>query len=141
MLIEVKTKIEFIIDNKSKKKAVTYVLDTEFFANAEYQVTGMLEELKKQSTVKSYDVLALKQSPIKEVITNHDGEHSYIATLEDIFTEDDGTEKKLKYKVLLWADNHQQALSHITELIKQGYDLAIKGIKEVDYEYLNENVD
>jgi hypothetical protein len=141
MLIEVKTKVEFIIDNKSKKKAVTYVLDTEFFANAEYQVTGMLEELKKQSTVKSYDVLSLKQSPIKEVITNHDGEHSYIATLEDIFTEDDGTEKKLKYKVLLWADNHQQALAHITELVKQGYDLAIKGIKEVDYEYLNENVD
>ena len=140
MLIEAKAKVEFNIGNKPKKKAVTYVLDTEFFSNAEYQVTGMLEEAKKQSTVNNYEILSLKQSPIKEVITQYEGEHSYIGTLEDVFTEDDGTEKRIKYKVLLWADDHQQALTRITELVRQGYDLIIKGIKEVDYEYLNENI-
>lgn len=140
MLIEAKAKVEFNIGNKPKKKAMTYVLDTEFFSNAEYQIIGMLEEAKNQSTVNNYELLSLKQSPIKEVITEYEGEHSYIGTLEDVFTEDDGTEKRIKYKVLLWADDHQQALTRITELVKQGYDLIIKGIKEVDYEYLNENI-
>lgn len=141
MLIEVKAKVEFVIDNKTKKKMMTYILDTEFFSNAEYQVTGMLEEAKNQGTVRNYDIVSLKQSQIKEVVTENEGEHSYIATLEDIFTTDEGVEKKLKYKIMLWADNHQQALSRTLALARQGYDLAVKGIKEVDYEYLNEEAE
>jgi hypothetical protein len=61
---------------------------------------------------------------------------TYIATLKDIWLADDGTEKSLKYKVLLWADDLTQANSHIQQLAREGYDMQIEGIKQVDYEYL-----
>ena len=59
-----------------------------------------------------------------------------MATLKDIWLEDDGTEKYLKYKVLLWADSPSQAMSNTLQLSKEGYDMQIEGIKQVDYEYL-----
>jgi hypothetical protein len=32
--------------------------------------------------------------------------------------------------------NHSQALQRVNELARQGYDMQIEGIKQVDYEYL-----
>ena len=55
----------------------------------------------------------------------------------DIFHEDDGTEKVLKYKVLLWADNLTEANHNVQLLAHEGYDMQIEGIKQVDYEYMD----
>jgi hypothetical protein len=63
---------------------------------------------------------------------------TFIVTLRDIFHDDDGNEKSLRYKVLLWANDLSQANERAHHLVHQGYDMQIEGIKEVEYEYLVE---
>lgn len=137
MLIEVKVKVARVIDGKTRKRTETYVMDREFFSQAEYDVSALLNE---DTTVEDFQIQNLKVSQIKEIDeqTINNSIPSFIATLIDIFLQDDGTEKKLKYKTLLWADNLTAANRRANELSHQGYDMQIEGIKQVDYEYLVE---
>ena len=136
MLIEVKVKVARIIDGKTRKRTENFIVDKEFFAEAEYAVTENLNNEISQGIVDSFEIQSLKISQIKEVAPQFDGDDTFIATLKDIWLDDDGTEKSLKYKVLLWADDLTQANSHIQQLAREGYDMQIEGIKQVDYEYL-----
>ena len=142
MLIEVKVKVARRIDDKVRKRTETFILDKEFFSEAEYAVTTHLNEENIAGLIDDYDIQSLRISPIKEVCDQWlsdytlSGYPAFIATLKDIFHADDGTEKTLKYKVLLWAQNHSQALQRVQQLARQGYDMQIEGIKQVDYEYL-----
>lgn len=141
MLIEVKAKVAYIIDAKVKRKTETYILDKEFFAEAEYEVTSLLNTQQTEGTVDNFEIQSLKTAAVKEIITQYEGEHSYIATLKDIFLQDDGSEKPLKYKVLLWANSISEAMHNVREIASQGYDMSIEGLKEVDYQYLNTQED
>ena len=138
MLIEVKVKVARVIDGKTRKRTETYVLNKEFFSQAEYDVA---EPLNGDTAIEDFQIQSLKLSQIKEIDDQSidNSIPSFIATLIDIFHEDDGTEKKLKYKVLLWADNLTSANRRALELSHQGYDMLVEGIKQVDYEYLTRN--
>ena len=138
MLIEVKVKVARVIDGKTRKRTETYVLNKEFFSQAEYDVA---ELLNGDTAIEDFQIQSLKLSQIKEIDDQSidNSIPSFIATLIDIFHEDDGTEKKLKYKVLLWADNLTSANRRALELSHQGYDMLVEGIKQVDYEYLTRN--
>jgi len=139
MLIEVKVKVARIIDGKTRKRTETYIVDNcELFVNAEHEVMAVLSEEQSSGTVDNFEIQCLRISSIKEVCTEYSGSISYIATLKDVFITDDGTEKELKYKVLLWADNLTAANRRANELSHQGYDMRIESIKQVDYEYLVE---
>ena len=137
MLIEVKAKVAWIIDGKVKRKQETFILDKEVFAEAEYAVMSLLEGYRREGTVDNFEIQGLKLSIVKEVITQYQGECTFIASLRDVFLQDDGSEKVLRYKVLLWADNISDAMAHTRELASQGYDMQIDGLKEVNYTYLN----
>ena len=139
MLIEVKAKVAWKIDNKIKKKLETYIIDKEVFAEAEYAVMTLLNNYINDSTVESFEIIGLKLSVVKEIITQHEGESSFIATLRDTMLQDDGSEKQIKYKVLLWADNISEAMTHTREIAQQGYDMQIDSLKEVNYTYLEDN--
>ena len=145
MLVEVKVKVARITDGKTRKRTETFIIpDCELFVNAEHLVMQTLTEELESHLIESFEILSLKQSPIKEVCSQwledcNNGFPPFIATLKDIFLTDEGTEKSIKYKVLLWASNHTQALSRVQELSRQGYDMHIEGIKEVDYQYLTED--
>lgn len=139
MLIEVKTKVAWKIDNKIKKKLETYIIDKEIFAEAEYVVMKLLNDAINDSTVESFEITSLRLSVVKEIITQYEGESSFIATLRDTMLQDDGSEKQIKYKVLLWADNISEAMTHTREIAQQGYDMQIDGLKEVNYTYLENN--
>ena len=139
MLIEVKAKVAWKIDNKIKKKLETYIIDKEVFAEAEYAVMTLLNNYINDSTVESFEIIGLKLSVVKEIITQYDGESSFIATLRDTMLQDDGSEKQIKYKVLLWADNISEAMTHTREIAQQGYDMQIDSLKEVNYTYLEDN--
>ena len=141
MLIEVKVKVSRIIDNKTRKRTETYILDKELFAEAEYKVTEELTEEQDSNLLENFEIQSLRISPIKEVCTQYEGEKTYVATLKDIFLETDGTEKIIKYKVLLWANNLSQANTSVQELASQGYNMNIEGIKEVECNYLTEDDD
>ena len=141
MLIEVKVKVARIIDGKTRKRTETYVVNNcELYSNAEYRVMSILIHEQEEGTVESFEIQSLKLSQIKEIDDQSidNSIPSFIATLIDIFHQDDGTEKKLRYKVLLWADNLTAANRRANELSHQGYDMQIEGIKQVDYEYLIE---
>lgn len=137
MFIEVKVKVSWVIDNKIKKKLETYIIDKEVFAEAEYEVMILLTAYKNEGTVEDFEITSLKQSSVKEIITNYQGDYSFIASLRYMFIQDDGTEKAMKYKTLLWANNISEAMSHTRELTQQGYDMQIDSLKEVNYTYLN----
>ena len=141
MLVETKVKSEMIVDNKVKKVTETFILDTTFFSTAEYSITEMLEKEREAGTLKDYEIQSLRISPIKEIANQYHGEHSYLATLKDIWTDDDGTEKHLKYKVLLWANDLQEAIANTHEMAKEGYEMLVESLKEVDYIYLGSAVE
>ena len=141
MLIEVKVKVARIIDGKARKRTETYVVDNcGLYSHAEYTVMSALTQEQIEGTVESFEIQSLKLSQIKEIDdqTINNSIPSFIATLIDIFLQDDGTEKKMKYKVLLWADNLTAANRRANELSHQGYEMQIESIKQVDYEYLVE---
>ena len=138
MLIEVKVKVARIIDGKTRKRNETYIVDDcQMFVEAEHQVTAALVEEQTNGTVEDFEIQSLKISPIREVCTQYAGNNSYIATLIDVFIAEDGTEKPLKYKVLLWADSLSEAMARTNVFSRQGYNMSVEGLKEVNYEYLN----
>lgn len=136
MRIEVKVKVARVIDSKTRRRTENYILDKDFFSEAEYVVTAHLNEEVNTGTVESFEIQSMKISQIKEVESQFDGDYSYIGTLKDIWLDDDGTEKTLKYKVLLWANDTTDANNKFLQLARQGYDMQIEGIKQVDYDYL-----
>lgn len=138
MLIEVKVKVARVIDNKTRRRTETFVVNKDVFAEAEYKVTLVLSQEQDAGTVESFEIQSLRISPIKELVTQYQGDYTFIATLKDIWLENDGTEKQLKYKVLLWADNLTDANKNTQQLARQGYDMQIEGLKQVDYEYLDD---
>jgi hypothetical protein len=89
-------------------------------------------------TVESSEIISLRQSPIKEICedTMPGSAFTFIATLKDIFHDDNGNDKSMRYKVLLWANDLSQANQRTQQLARQGYDMQIEGIKQVEYEYL-----
>lgn len=137
MLIEVKAKVAWKIDGKVKKKIETYILDKEVFAEAEYEVLSLLNQDKIDGEVEDFEITGLKLSVVKEIITQYEGNYTFIATLRDTTLLDDGSEKTIKYKVLLWANNIAEAMTRTREITQQGYDMQIDGLKEVNYTYLN----
>jgi hypothetical protein len=143
MLIEVKVKVARVIDGKTRKRTETYIVpDCELFVSAEHTVMLKLAEEQDVGLVGDFAIQVLRVSPIKEICTQWLEDYTqrgfpvFLATLKDTWLTDDGTEKSIKYKVLLWAMNHSQALQRVNELARQGYDMQIEGIKQVDYEYL-----
>ena len=141
MLIEVKVKVARVIDSKTRKRTETFLVDRELFSEAEYAVMSGLTQETELGTVEGFEIQSLRISPIKEVAEQFISElaiNTYIATLRDIWLADDGTEKQLKYKVLLWAEDLTAANTNAHRLAKEGYDMQIEGIKQVDYEYLAE---
>ena len=147
MLIEAKVKVSRIIDSKTRKRTETYLVpDCELFVNAEHIVMHHLSEEQESGLIENYEIQSLRISPIKEVCDQWledytiGGDPAFIATLKDIWLTDDGTEKSIKYKVLLWAQSHGNALQRVQSLVREGYDMQIEGIKQVDYEYLVEQI-
>lgn len=137
MLIEVKAKVAWKIDGKVKKKIETYIIDEEVFAQAEYAAMSHLEQYKSDGEVEDFEITGLKLSIVKEIITQYEGDYAFIATLRDTTLLDDGSEKIIRYKVLLWANNIAEAMTHTREIAQQGYDMQIDGLKEVNYTHLN----
>ena len=97
MLVEVKVKVARLIDNKLRKRTETYLVpDCELFVNAEHQVMNILSEEQNSGIVDDYEIQSLRISPIKETCPQwYDTSlPAFIATLQDIFHADDGTEKE-----------------------------------------------
>lgn len=138
MLIEVKVKVKRIVGEKTKKKVETYLVEKELFSEAEYEVMTSLTQEIDSHLVEEFEIQSLRISQVKEIANQYQGEYSFVATLKDIFLEDDGTEKPIRYKVLLWANDLNEAMGRTLEIASQGYNMSVEGLKEVDYVYLQD---
>ena len=100
-------------DKEYKEKF--FIENCEFFAEAEVK---MLEYYNNENSV-----TAIKQSKVREFVNkrSNDDEHIYIATIEDIFIdEDSGEEKRTKYEIGLFAKNVNEATRLTNEYLRQG---------------------
>lgn len=140
MLIEVKAKVNRVVNSSARKHIETFLLDADFFTQAEYAVTSLLSSQQHsglvENTVIDFSIQSLRLSPVKEIASQFSGDYSFIATLRDTFLSDDGTEKPLRYKVLLFADDLDSATVNARSLQRQGYDMLIESLRQVDYTYL-----
>lgn len=77
------------------------------------------------------DVVAIKRSKIKEVLNERQSESEtlWMAELMDVFIDEDGNEKPIKYKTVLFATTFDKAKAFVSEYIKMGYNLELISLK------------
>lgn len=70
------------------------------------------------------DVISIKRSKIKEVLNERSSSTELIwqAELMTLFYDDEGNEKQIKYKTILFAQTFDSAKAFVTEYMRQGYD-------------------
>lgn len=118
---EVKSR-RVIMDNKGNDKTITeafFVRDCVLWAEAE---TKMLKYYNCEN-----DVVGMAVSKVMEVVNEPtDAEKMdmfiYRAVIASIYTDDDGNEKEMKYPVLLWAKNIDEAMSVVNNYLRQGLE-------------------
>ena len=81
------------------------------------------------------DVVAVKRSKIKEIANERtsDDEKIFLATLVDVFLNDDGSEKLLKYTIAFFSKSMDSAHAYIKEYAAQGYNMCITKIVESSF--------
>lgn len=84
-----------------------------------------------QLTHDCLDVVAVKRSKIMEVANDRTSDDDLIwcAELQDVFHDDDGSEKTTKYKILLFAKTFDSAKAFISEYAKCGYSMELVSLK------------
>jgi hypothetical protein len=124
------TKCSFIkVDDNGNDKVVKerYIVEeAENFGDAEKQTYDFCDGET------DLDVIDVKRSKLKEILNkrNSDDDAIWIAELQDVFTNDDGDEKYIVYKVAFFAKTFDSAMAYITEYMKQGYNLELVSIKK-----------
>lgn len=116
-------------NDKSTKE--NYIIENaELFAEVENR---LYEEFEGYTNI---DVVAVKRSRIKEIINTRQSADDLIwmAELQDTFVDDDGKEKYIKYKVVLYSKTFDTAKAFISDYIKQGYNLALVSLKLTKFE-------
>lgn len=105
------------------------ILDQNTFAEAE----KVLDDEMGMCT--DFDVFALKRSKLKEVMnTRKDSDDRiFIADIADTFTDDEGNETQMIYKVALFAKNIDSAYAAVKEYLKQGYDMELVAVKSTKF--------
>lgn len=119
------------ITKKGNSKTVkeSYLIENvDTFAQAEIA----LITYANATGINDVDVVSLKRSKIKE-IANHAGKLDttiFIATLTDVFTDDNGNEKEMNYDIAFFAPNIQEAHNFIIYYAEQGYCMEMRSLKQ-----------
>lgn len=123
MYYEFKTKRKTLTEKGIERDLVEhYITDCDLFAQAEQK--GL--EIHNGNC----DVIHIVRSSIIEIVNPQSNEEYYYrATLVNIFTADDGTEKETKYHVLINAKDITDANQKAHEYMRQGIsDMRLDGI-------------
>ena len=139
MLIETRVKIIKEVDGKIRKHTTTFLSDNENLVDALATVIIHITELEESGEISDADILSCKQSAIREVATQFDGDKAYIATLKDIWIDEVGDEKTLRYKVMLRAADLTECNNRVQQFSREGYDMQIESLTEMDIQYIQTN--
>lgn len=118
---EVKSR-RVVMDNKGNDKSITeafFIRDCVLWAEAE---TKMLKYYNCEN-----DVVGMAISKVMEVVNEPTDTEKmdmfvYRAVIASIYTDDDGNEKEMKYPVLLWAKNIDEAMNVVNNYLRQGLE-------------------
>ena len=82
------------------------------------------------------DVVAIKRSKIKEIANERtsDDEKIFLATLVEVFHNDDGSEKEMKYTIAFFSKDMTSANVYINEYAKQGYNMSVTKIVQSKFD-------
>jgi len=142
MLTETKVKIRKEIDGKSIKCTANFLTDSETLVDALATVINHLNVMQSSHIIEDADIISCRHSQIKEVVTQFEGDKSYVATLKDTWIDEVGDEKTMRYKVLLYAADLTECNQRVQELSREGYDMKVESLTEVEMEYLlNDDTD
>lgn len=126
MWYKVKSSREVEIDEKQKNLTEIWITDVSNFAEAGFKVAEMfngdvdIEEVKLMKNIKE---IANKEGEVFDKV--------YIAKIIQDFTNEDGSKKELKYDILLYANDSNQATNIINEYMQQGFDnMRVKTLSE-----------
>jgi hypothetical protein len=139
MLIETRVKTKKEIDGKTIKGTANFLTDSETLVDALATVINHLNVMQSSHLIEDADIISCKQSSIKEVATQFEGDKSYVATLKDTWIDEVGDEKTMRYKVLLYAADLTECNQRVQELSREGYDMKVESLTEVEMEYLLNN--
>ena len=118
---EVKSR-RVVMDNKGNDKSITeafFIENCTSWADAEDKMLGYFNS--------ENEVVGMAISKVMEVVNTPTQEEKmdmfvYRAVIASIYTDDDGNEKEMKYPVLLWAKNIEEAMSVVNDYLRQGLE-------------------
>ena len=120
-----------VLDKKGNDKSV---LERYFVENCE--LFGEAELKGLELYVNNADVIAVKISSIVEFVNRrtNDEQAIYVATLENVFVDENDVEKTTRYKVALFAKNIQDATNITLEYMKGGVEyMNLIGMKRTKF--------
>lgn len=127
-------------DDESKKgdnvKKEQYLLENyETFSEVEKKLLAEFGE--------TTEIMVIKKSRLKEITNESDEKNNkiFIASMEDVRTDDNGKEKVLKYTIALFSSDISHATKFMENYIQEGYDMHFTGIKETKFVDLIEYTD
>ena len=122
------------VTNKGNTKVVreSYLIENaETFSEAESVLFGFANKSSLE-----IDVVSLKRSKIKEIANHGVGNLKtpmFVATLTDVFTDDNGNEKEMNYNIAFFAPNIQEAHNFIIYYTEQGYCMEMRELKQAKF--------
>lgn len=126
MYYEITVKVRRLT-GKGAGKEVTerYITDCSLFSEAEAKGLHLLAEDSLEG-----DVVAIRRSNVREIVNGEEDKESFFrATIVDVFIDDNGKEKELKYNVLVKADSLAEATGKANGYMRQGLeDMRLDGV-------------
>lgn len=126
MYYEMTTKVTRPKDDGTEREVTErYITDCLTFEEAERKA---METYAADNA--SGDVVAVKRSNVREIVNEGEQkEHYFKATIVDVFVDENGKEKELRYYVLLRADDLGEATAKANDYMRQGLqDMRLDGI-------------
>lgn len=131
--------IQYITRDKNgndKQVKESYIVDNvETFAQVEELLYREFQDLT------DIDVVAIKRSNINEIIKakTMDGESVWIADIVQMFVDENGVEKEMRYKFAFFSMFPDTAFQYVKEYLKQGYtDMELVGLKKTRFQDIYE---
>lgn len=138
MYYEVSVKHDYLTDNNIVKSKVSKIIvnNANLFPEAwNKAMQYSLDNWNADNFDNPPDITAMKRSRIYEFANKeNDGEKIYLATLDDVFTDDSGKEKHVKYPVGVYADDITAAKKNIDAYMLQMQDFTLTDLNETKFE-------
>lgn len=119
-------------NGNDKQAKESFIVDNvETFAQVEELLYREFQDLT------DIDVVSIKRSNINEIIKpkTTDGESVWVADIVQMFTDENGVEKEMRYKFAFFSMYPDTAFNYVKEYLKQGYtDMELVGLKKTRFE-------